>query len=76
MSKVTCVGVDEMSIRKGHCYASVFADQPPGHGDQQFRGREGITPDQQFAERVEYEGEGSKHSFRKCLFEACESAGV
>ena len=26
MSKVTCVGVDEMSIRKGHCYASVFAD--------------------------------------------------
>ena len=26
MSAVTCVGVDEMSIRKGHCYASVFAD--------------------------------------------------
>lgn len=26
MSAVTCVGVDEMSIRKGHCYASVFTD--------------------------------------------------
>ena len=23
-----------------------------------------------------FEGEGSKHSFRKCLFEACESANA
>ena len=25
-SQVTCVGCDEMSVRKGHCYVSVFCD--------------------------------------------------
>ena len=26
MNRVACVGVDEMSIRKGHNYLTVFAD--------------------------------------------------
>lgn len=56
MSEVTCVGVDEMSIRKGHEYLTIFADLKEKQVLFATEGRDGSTWERFIAEWEKHEG--------------------
>src|SRR5215217_6811804 len=56
MSEVTCVGVDEMSIRKGHQYLTIFADLKAKGVLFATEGKDGSTWERFIAEWEKHEG--------------------
>ena len=56
MSEVTCVGLDEMNIRKGHQYLTVFADLKAKAVLFATEGRDGSTWERFIAEWEKHEG--------------------
>jgi len=63
MSEVTCVGVDEMSIRKGHEYLTIFADLKEKYVLFATEGKDGSTWERFITEWEKHEGH--RHQLRQ-----------